>query len=376
MSTTSSVPLDHPNHRRAARKVSRASSVAAEHLEVDPGLVAHPRQHLVAVGRLADGAGGEGDEVLARPGPRRRRGTPWMNADQVGGTGVVDEAVVGDVLREPQLDLVRGRRQGLRAAVRVDDQQVHGVGADVDDPEAHGPRIARTAGVCRAGSACGKEIRLARLETRSTPPLWVEFTDPADSEQRFRCDLTWLTSSWTCIFGNGCPGIYADRPDDGCCTLGAHFTDKDDVKRVKAAVRGARRGRVAAPPGQHRAVGLDRERGRRPEDQGRRRRLHLPQPPRLPRRRRLRPAPARGPHRQGAAQRQAGRVLAAADPAHLPPRRDARRHRRGWRRPSPSTTGAAGDPAATTSTGTARPTPRPTSAASRSSAATAPSSSS
>ena len=54
--------------------------------------------------------------------------------------------------------------------------------------------------------------------------------------QRYRCDLTWLTSSWTCIFGNGCAGIHADRPDDGCCTMGAHFTDKDDVRRVKAAV--------------------------------------------------------------------------------------------------------------------------------------------
>lgn len=69
------------------------------------------------------------------------------------------------------------------------------------------------------------------------PRLWVEFADPDDSEQRFRCDLTWLTSSWTCIFGSGCPGIYEDRPDDGCCTLGAHFTDKDDIKRVKAVVK-------------------------------------------------------------------------------------------------------------------------------------------
>ncbi len=65
--------------------------------------------------------------------------------------------------------------------------------------------------------------------------LWTEFTDPADSGQRLRCDLTWLTSSWQCVFGNGCPGIYADRPDDGCCTLGAHFTDDDDVDRVAAA---------------------------------------------------------------------------------------------------------------------------------------------
>ena len=66
------------------------------------------------------------------------------------------------------------------------------------------------------------------------PRIWVEFTDPANEGQRFRCDLTWLTSSWTCIFGSGCQGIYADRPDDGCCTLGAHFTDKDDVERVRA----------------------------------------------------------------------------------------------------------------------------------------------
>jgi len=64
------------------------------------------------------------------------------------------------------------------------------------------------------------------------PRAWVEFVDPADDEQVFRCDLTWLTSSWTCIFGRGCKGIYADQPDAGCCTLGAHFADDDDEKRV------------------------------------------------------------------------------------------------------------------------------------------------
>ncbi len=66
--------------------------------------------------------------------------------------------------------------------------------------------------------------------------MWVEFPDPANDDQRFRCDLTWLTSNWTCIFGAGCQGIYADRPDDGCCTLGAHFSDADDLDRVAAVV--------------------------------------------------------------------------------------------------------------------------------------------
>ncbi|QTE29173.1 hypothetical protein [Pengzhenrongella sicca] len=72
------------------------------------------------------------------------------------------------------------------------------------------------------------------------PRTWAEFPDPdwdpaqepAGPDRVFRVDLTWLTSSWTCIFGRGCAGIYADRPDDGCCTLGAHFTDTDDEARV------------------------------------------------------------------------------------------------------------------------------------------------
>src|SRR5680860_419453 len=78
------------------------------------------------------------------------------------------------------------------------------------------------------------------------PRAWIEFQDPDDDGQVFRCDLTWLTSSWTCIFGNGCPGIYAEAPDAGCCTLGAHFSDKADEKRVAAAVN-----RLGWGPGGH-----------------------------------------------------------------------------------------------------------------------------
>jgi hypothetical protein len=78
----------------------------------------------------------------------------------------------------------------------------------------------------------------------SATRLWVEFADPeaplsddGDPTQVVRCDLTWLTSSWTCIWGCGCAGIDARRPDAGCCTLGAHFTDADDVRRVKKAAK-------------------------------------------------------------------------------------------------------------------------------------------
>jgi len=65
---------------------------------------------------------------------------------------------------------------------------------------------------------------------------WVQFVDPADPEHLVRADLTWLTSAWTCIFGRGCAGVVEDRPDDGCCSHGAYFTDADDLRRVTAAV--------------------------------------------------------------------------------------------------------------------------------------------
>src|SRR5690606_15735822 len=67
-------------------------------------------------------------------------------------------------------------------------------------------------------------------------PEWDPERSPDGPDRVFRVDLTWLTSSWTCIFGRGCPGIYRDHPEDGCCTMGAHFTDADDEERVAGFV--------------------------------------------------------------------------------------------------------------------------------------------
>ncbi len=88
---------------------------------------------------------------------------------------------------------------------------------------------------------------------------WVEFPDPdgpaGESETKpattvYRADLTWLTSSWTCIFGQGCKGIYSERPLDGCCTLGAHFADRADERRVEDAA-----GRLTPQQWQHMPAG-------------------------------------------------------------------------------------------------------------------------
>ena len=64
------------------------------------------------------------------------------------------------------------------------------------------------------------------------PRDWVEFADPANLEDIFKCDLTWLTSYWSCIYGDGCAGVDADKPNDGCCSDGAYYSDEADELRT------------------------------------------------------------------------------------------------------------------------------------------------
>jgi hypothetical protein len=62
---------------------------------------------------------------------------------------------------------------------------------------------------------------------------WVSFDLDGDT---YTFDVTWLTSSWSCIYGAGCPGIGPEPAPEleiGCCTWGAHFTDKADRKRIR-----------------------------------------------------------------------------------------------------------------------------------------------
>ncbi|MEV0134757.1 hypothetical protein AB0H83_40640 [Dactylosporangium sp. NPDC050688] len=69
------------------------------------------------------------------------------------------------------------------------------------------------------------------------PREYLEFSDPADADHLVRADLTWLLSNWTCVYGRGCHGIIEGKPEEGCCSHGAFFTDADDEKRVRAAAK-------------------------------------------------------------------------------------------------------------------------------------------
>jgi hypothetical protein len=67
---------------------------------------------------------------------------------------------------------------------------------------------------------------------------WVSFQD--DDGDTWVFDLTFLTSNWRCIYGQGCLGILEEPAPElhhGCCTHGAHFTDADDLKRTTRAIR-------------------------------------------------------------------------------------------------------------------------------------------
>ena len=66
---------------------------------------------------------------------------------------------------------------------------------------------------------------------------WVEFVDPENPDEIYKCDLTWLTSNWSCIYGNGCQGIDKEFPDSGCCSDGAYYSDKDDQRRTEEVAK-------------------------------------------------------------------------------------------------------------------------------------------
>jgi hypothetical protein len=65
---------------------------------------------------------------------------------------------------------------------------------------------------------------------------WVSFEDPTE-ERTWVFDLTYLTSPWRCIFGEGCEGVLTGPAADlvqGCCSYGAHFVDEEDEANTLA----------------------------------------------------------------------------------------------------------------------------------------------
>src|SRR5262245_25691835 len=70
------------------------------------------------------------------------------------------------------------------------------------------------------------------------PVEWLTFPAPDDERRQFRVNVSFLLSTYRCIFGRGCPGILdgPPRPDVGCCAHGVEFADAGDFAAVAASV--------------------------------------------------------------------------------------------------------------------------------------------
>jgi hypothetical protein len=78
---------------------------------------------------------------------------------------------------------------------------------------------------------------------------YVSFEDPTE-HRTWVVDLTFLTSSWHCIFGQGCAGVLTEAAPElvqGCCSYGAHMVDDDDARAVEKAAQ-----RLTSEQWQHR----------------------------------------------------------------------------------------------------------------------------
>jgi hypothetical protein len=81
-----------------------------------------------------------------------------------------------------------------------------------------------------------------RVSTNGHGPTreWVSFDDPKEDGRRWQIDVTFLTSSWRCIFGEGCQGVLTEPAPEmvqGCCSYGAHFSSRKDRDRVVRAAK-------------------------------------------------------------------------------------------------------------------------------------------
>lgn len=67
---------------------------------------------------------------------------------------------------------------------------------------------------------------------------WVTIRDPGNDHRRYTFDVSFLLSSYTCIYGAGCRGIHPGEQDPvlGCCLHGAYLNEDDDAAELQRLV--------------------------------------------------------------------------------------------------------------------------------------------
>jgi hypothetical protein len=65
---------------------------------------------------------------------------------------------------------------------------------------------------------------------------WITIPVPGKEKMQWEIDVTYLASSYRCIFGQGCQGVLTEPAAElvqGCCSYGAHAHDKKDKEKIE-----------------------------------------------------------------------------------------------------------------------------------------------
>jgi hypothetical protein len=83
---------------------------------------------------------------------------------------------------------------------------------------------------------------------------WITIPVPGKERKQWQIDVTFLSSSWRCIYGQGCQGVLTEPAPElvhGCCSYGAHASDKKDKDKVEKLAK-----KLTDAEWQHRKIGL------------------------------------------------------------------------------------------------------------------------
>ncbi len=171
-------------------------------------------------------------ELFENVGQRRRRRHWWANGETqaVGLTW----AVIGVLTKDYHLDLGEGSEvQGSEDFLGWRKNGMIGPFLGYEGPKL-GP-----IGFGKLTPQDRVPVRLGH-ENQAYPhgvADFIEIDDPEDFQRRWRLQVDFLNSNWTCIWGRGCQGILDDPAEDlgqGCCSLGAEMFDEDEARLTSA----------------------------------------------------------------------------------------------------------------------------------------------
>ena len=83
---------------------------------------------------------------------------------------------------------------------------------------------------------------------------WITIPVPGKEKKQWQIDVTYLATSYRCIFGQGCQGVLTEPAPElvhGCCSYGAYESDKKTKDKVEKLAK-----RLSDDEWQYKKVGL------------------------------------------------------------------------------------------------------------------------